>query len=153
MQCLLRRAHADPLDAPAVQQLQRLRDELDVADAAGVELDVPAVVVPPVRSLDLVLQALDAGDRGVVHARAVDDRVERMNRAPAEVDVAGDRTRFHERGLRPGVGPALVVHRERFVGDDQRALRALRPQIEIDAVQEAGVGRIRDELTKAARGA
>ena len=83
----LRGAVAQLGNATAVQQLQRLRDELDVADPARIELHVEAVVAggAPLFA-DPPLERANAPHARVVHRRAVDHRVDRAHGTPAEFE-------------------------------------------------------------------
>ncbi len=92
----LRRAVAQLRDATAVQQLQRLRDELDVADAARVELHVEAVVAG-------AAPVLRARRRRAVAARGCDARP--RSPSPRGRSSDGSRGRRASRGRgrrRPG---------------------------------------------------
>jgi hypothetical protein len=132
-------------DAPAVQELQRLRDELDVADAARVELHVEAVAAGALLLADPLLPGADATHARVVHRRAVDHRMDRAHGAPAEFEVTGDRPRLHEGDLLPVIGRVLVVLGEHRVRNGGRTGVAFGPQVEVDAVQEAILGLGLDE--------
>jgi hypothetical protein len=133
----LRRPVAHLRDASAVQELQGLGDQLDVANAAGADLEAERGGAAPLRLLDLFLHGFDCSDAAVVHRRAVDDRVDGANCLPPEGEVAGDRPRLHERGLFPGRRPGVVVIGEHRVRDDERTRLTLGAQIEVDAIEEA----------------
>ncbi len=69
----------------AVQELEELDDELDVADAAAAGLDLDlrragrdgALLDPP-------LQGLDLGDLGRAEVAAIDERRDRFEEGPAQ---------------------------------------------------------------------
>ena len=146
-------AAAQLRDASAVQQLVRLRDELDVADAARADLQVEVAAGAARLLLDPLLHVLDASHARNVHRRGVEDGVERADDAPAELEVAGHGPRLHEGGLLPGRRPRLVVGLERDARHHQRAAAALGPQVEVDAVQEAasvGLGDAASEVASEA---
>src|SRR3954469_6142177 len=82
----------------AVEQLEELDDELDVADAAVAGLDLE---IGPSRGdralLDPPLQGLDLGDFAGAQVPAVDEGRDRLDERPAQVQVAGDRAAFDQR--------------------------------------------------------
>ena len=75
----------------AGNELLRLHEELDLADAAAAELDVVALdrdlAVSPV-GVDFLLHRVNIGDRGVIEILAPDER-----RELAQKPLAGDRDR------------------------------------------------------------
>ena len=76
----------------AVEQLQELDDEFDVANAAVAGLDIVAVGPFAVRALlDAALEGLDARDVGPAEIAAIDPRFELVEKLAAQVQVAGDR--------------------------------------------------------------
>ena len=75
----------------AVEQLQELNHELDVADAAVAGLDVVGVGsfdVGPL--LDAALERLDARDVGAAQVAAIDPRFELFEELSPEIEIAGD---------------------------------------------------------------
>ena len=72
--------------APAAEdQLLRLHEELDLANAAAPELEVVAGDRDPLvaaHGVDLALHRMDVGDRGVVEILAPDERREIGEEAP-----------------------------------------------------------------------
>ena len=84
------RAASDLGHPSAVDQLQRLGDELDVADPAAPELDVEGTLRQPLLALDLLLHLLDGVDAAEVHGGPVDHRIDGPGDAPAELAIAGD---------------------------------------------------------------
>ena len=135
-------------NATCVKQLKRLGDELDVANAAGVDFDVERVWIVAPNALDLVFERANAVGDPVVHAGVVDRRGGQKNGVPAQGYGPGDWSGLHECGLLPGVGPGFVVIHQRVIGHDQRTLGAVGSQFEIDPVQKT-VAEIRaDELAE-----
>src|SRR5262249_60761161 len=79
-------------DAAAVQKLQELDGELDVADAAAAGLDVVVAAAGAAGLLlDAPLQRLDLVDLAEAQVLAVDERLDVPDEAFAELQVAGDR--------------------------------------------------------------
>ncbi len=125
--------------AAAPDQLQRLRQELDLADAALAELDVvpgdarhrvgcrharaarapgpgPMLVDPP-------LHGVDVGDRGEIEAAPPDERPDRLEERRAQRQVAGHRARLDHRRAFPVLAHAFVVGDGGRQGDDRRRRR------------------------------
>ena len=112
--------------APAADQLEHLRDELDLADAAGTELDVVRDVTALHLAADLAVQVAQGGDRVVIHVPPIDEGQDPFHQLGAA--VAGQRS-----SLDPGVAlpfPALgdEVVLERIEARDERAGVPVRPQ-------------------------
>ena len=121
------RAAAQLRKTPAGDQLLRLDEELDLADAAAAELDV----VPLHRDLamalvrmDLALDRMDVGDRRVVHVFAPDVGLQLLQKRFARREVAGHRARLDHRGALPVLAAALVVGQR---GLDRRSPAASSP--------------------------
>ncbi len=99
--------------APAAEdELLRLHEELDLADAAASELDVvtgDGDLVVPAHRVDLPLHGVNVGDRGEVEILAPDERREILEEALAEGEVAGDGPRLDQRGPLPVLANRLVV--------------------------------------------
>ena len=97
---------------PAEDELLRLDEELDLADAAAAELDVVPRhddLLVPAHRVDLALHRVDVGDRRVVEIFAPDERGELGEEAPAEVEVAGRRARLDQRRALPVLAERLVI--------------------------------------------
>ena len=80
--------------SPAGDELLRLHEELDLADAAAAELDVVAGdrdVAEAAIGVDLPLHGVDVGDRREVEVLAPDERRELVEQLVAGIDVAGAR--------------------------------------------------------------
>ncbi len=87
----------------AVEELEELDDELDVADAAVAGLDLDLGGAGRDRPLlDPPLQRLDLGDLGGAQVAAIDERRDRLEEGPAQVEVAGDGAALDQRLALPG---------------------------------------------------
>ena len=119
----------------AVEQLQELDDELDVANAAVAGFDVAQVAAFAFGALlDAALERLDAGDIGEAEVPAIDPRLEAVEQLAAEVEVAGDGPGFDERLPLPGAAFHVVIRQRAVEAQAERAARAFGPQPQIDAV-------------------
>ena len=91
---------AHPRPAAAENELLRLDEELDLADAAAAELDVVARHDHPLvaaHGVDLALHRVDVGDRGVVEILAPDEGREVGEEAPRRESRS------------PAAGRALII--------------------------------------------
>ncbi len=87
----------------AMEELEELDDELDVADAAAAGLDLD--LGRPGRDgalLDPPLEGLDLGDLRGGEVSAIDERGDRLQEGPAQRQVAGDRPALDQRLAFPG---------------------------------------------------
>ena len=139
-------AGADFGQRAAVEQLQELNDEFDVADAAVAGFDVAQVAAFALGALlDAALERLDAGDVGEAEVAAIDPRLEPVEQLAAQVEVAGDRPGFDERLPLPGAALHVVVGERAVEAQAERAARAFGPQPQVDAVGDAQVGRLGEQ--------
>src|SRR5262249_1911245 len=95
---------------PAVEELEELDDELDVADAAAADLDLDlrsAGREGPL--LDPPFHRLDLADLGTAQVTAIDERRDRVQEGMAQLEVAGDRAALDQRLALPGSPRGLVV--------------------------------------------
>ena len=127
--------------ASAAHDLQRLHDELDLADAAFAELDVARVVAARALLADLAMHVAQARVRVVVEILAVHERRHERHRA-RRAAVAGQRPRLEPRVALPRAALRDQVLLERGVGDGQRTGIAVRPQPHVDAEHEAVGGHL-----------
>ena len=132
-----RRATAQPLIPAPVDELQRLGDELDLANSAGSELDVAVEPFPRSAAVDLALHRLDLLDGVEVEKAPVDERRDLLEKRPAEVAVAGDRTRLQHRRSLPCLAQGLVVGDRAAERVDDRAVLTFGPQPQVDPEHEA----------------
>ena len=125
----------------AVEELQELDGELDVADAAAAGLDLGgADAALAGLLLDAPFQRLDLVDLGERQIFAVDERLDGLEEALAQGEVAGRRADLDERLPLPGAAEGVVVGQGAGQRPGQRAAVALRPQAQVDAVGQAAVG-------------
>jgi len=104
---------------PPKNELLRLDEKLDLADAAAPELDVVARhdnLLMAAHGVDLALHRVYVGDRRLVEILAPDERREVGKKAPAKVEVARRRTDFDERHMFPVLADRLVI----LIGADCR---------------------------------
>ena len=142
--------------APARDQLLRLHEELDLADAAAAELDVVAFDRDLVVALvggHLALHRVHVGDRAVVEILAPDERRDLLQERLAEREIAGARPRLDHRGAFPVLSGAFVIvqrrrHRDR---DVRRGGIGAQPQVGAEHVAVAGA--LLHQLHDAARDA
>ena len=127
--------------APPPDELQRLGEELDLADAAGPDLEVPRR-----RVARLGARAREHGRELAGHARIdgapPDERRERLEQLGPEREVSRDRPRAQQRRALPRAPPRLVVALGRRQRVDERPARSLRPQAQVDAPDDAVARRI-----------
>ena len=134
----------------AVQQLQELDDELDVANAASARLDLD--LGGPGRDgalLDPPLERLDLGDLGRAEIAAIDERLDRLEKGLAQGEVARDRTALDERLALPGPAAGHVVAQRGVQRPRQCPLFAVGPQPHVDAIgdpQRGVVGQQPDDV-------
>ena len=105
--------------ASAENELLRLDEKLDLADAAAPELDVVAGddnLLVAAHGVDLALHRVDVGDRRIVEIFAPDERREIGEEALAKLEVARRGARLDQRGALPVLADRLVI----VVGADRR---------------------------------
>ena len=89
---------AQPGVVTAALQLQRLDGELQLADAAASQLDVPLrVALIAQLHVDPILHRADLDRHVRVGTLRKDERLDLGHEAPAQLEVAGDRPRLQER--------------------------------------------------------
>ena len=86
-----RRGRPDRLVGAAVHELEQLDGELDVAQAAGAELELPLGLVGRDVLDDPAAHRLGVLDEAVPLGGAPDHRRDHLDVLPAELQVAGDR--------------------------------------------------------------
>src|SRR5881392_944971 len=98
--------------AAAGNELLRLREELDLADAAAADLDVVAFdrdLALAAIGLHLPLHVVDIGERGKVQMLAPDERRKFRDQRLAGPGVAGAGARLDHRGAFPGPPFPFVI--------------------------------------------
>ncbi len=135
---LERVARADARILAAPHELQRLHEDLGLADAARTELQVAGR-----RLGELGAPAADHLHHLERDARIddapMDERHELGEQARADLEIAGDRARPQERRALPAAAERLVVADRRRDRVHERAAAALGPQAQVDARAEAFV--------------
>ena len=140
-------ARADLGQIAAVQQLEELDHELDVADAAVAGLDIPLVAPFVMRPLlDLAFQGLDAHDVGPAEVPAVDPRFDLFEEFAGQVLVARDPAGLDQRLPLPGAAGDVVVPQSRIDAGHRRPLTPVGPQPQVDAISGAQARVLRQVL-------
>ena len=122
----------------AVQQLQRLHDEFDLANAAGPELDVPLqILVADDVALDPSLDRRDLIEQLRRCAFRIDERLMFAQEIVGKFFAAGDAARFDQREALPRFAEPAVVILEAL----RASARLDRPSLQ-DAVADP-CGRVR----------
>src|SRR5436190_830224 len=138
---LQRVALAQPGVVTAVEELERLDEELDLADPATSELDVRRrVALLAERPIDLRLHRADRGEDPRVEARPVDDLARQLHEACPHAGVAGGHARLDERLTLPQLGALPIVVAVPVEREDDGAHPPLGPQAQVDAERVALVG-------------
>ena len=122
----------------AVEELEELDDELDVADAAvaGLDLDLggaggeSALFDPP-------LHRLDFADLRAAQVTAVNEGCDGVQESFSEVKVAGDGSALDEGLPFPGASGGFVVAEGGGEGTGEGSLVAFRAEAHIDAIGHA----------------
>ena len=129
--------------AAAPDQLQGLRHELDLADAALAELDVVpgdaghrVLMVAEFGALmgvDAPLHGVDIGQRGEIEVAAPDEGADSGEKRRTERKVAGHRTRLQHGSAFPVLAHALIIGDGGRQGDAGRGGGRVRAQPQIGA--------------------
>ncbi len=128
--------------APAADELERLTDKLDLADAAGTELDVVRHALALKLLVDHLLHVAQRLDGAEVQVAPVDERAQHGRELGARVSVAAHHPRL-DHGVAlplPGLGLVVVLHGAEAHGQWSRVAEGA--QARVDAKNEAvrGVG-------------
>src|SRR5215212_429569 len=113
---------------PAVYQLQQLDGELDVAQAALPQLELPTLITGRDMCHDPLAHRLSVGDEILPLRSSPDHRRHKINKGLPEVQITSNRPSLEHRLELPGFGPSLVVDAMAGQGTHQLAGLALRPQ-------------------------
>ncbi|MEZ4336426.1 MAG: hypothetical protein R3B82_07350 [Sandaracinaceae bacterium] len=137
---------------PAPHELERLHEELRLADPAAPELHVAVLVDAELaaRALQHLLHRI--GDLRIDLAPE-HEGLERVEQLPAEDAVSADRPRAEERGALPRAAPGLVVALGARQRVHQRPARALGSEPQVDAKAEAVFGDLAHRGDRAAHDA
>ena len=161
---------AEPRVVPRVEELERLHQELDLADAAHAQLDVAPLDPFGAKGLvDLRLHAADLGDDLGGHAWAEDEGADEVEEARGHARVARAEARLDQRLSLPQLRSLLQVRPVALQREDDAARPPLGAEAEIhpkgvalvrhglerfhDGPRSAGeVVAVRDASLRAARG-
>ncbi len=127
-----RAAHPQRRIDAAVHHLEQLDGELDVAQAAAAELELPLGLRGRDVGLDPAAHGLHLADEARPVAGRPDERPERVDVGPAEVGIAGDGAHLQQRLELPGARPLPVVGLVAGDGAHERPGLALRSQCGVD---------------------
>ncbi len=123
---------AHPLVGAAVDELQQLDGELNVAKPAGAELQLAAGHVLGQRGLDPAAHRLDVLDEVLALGGLPDQRGHRGRVRLRQGHVASHRAGLEQRLELPGLRPPVVVGEVAAQGADERPVAALRAQVRVD---------------------
>ena len=123
--------------AAAADQLERLHDELDLADAARTELDVVLQLAPLDLARDQLLHVAQRLEHAEVEVAAEDERPQHVAVQVVERRRAMHRPRLHVGVALPVAAVLLQVVLEGVEAHHLRARLAERPQAQVHAVDEA----------------
>ncbi len=147
---LQRRARPQLGVAPPANQLERLRDELDLADAPGAELDVVGEVAARHLLADLRVQLPDRLDRAVVEILPEHERPDDLSELLGQARLAaGDDARLDPRVAFPLAPMREEVLLERVEARRERPGVAPRPQPHVDPEDLPVRGRVGEEADHA----
>ena len=124
----------------SAHQLQRLHDELDLADAAWPQLDVARVILATTLLADLSMHVAQAGISIVVEILAEHERGDEALELLGA--IAGQRPRLQPRVALPGSPLSHQIFLQRRKRRRQRAAVAVRPQAHVDAKHKAFGGNV-----------
>jgi hypothetical protein len=149
-----RLGHAQRRLPAAGDQLLRLGEELDLANAAAPDLDIVprhSNLSEAAHGMDLPLHGVDVGDGREVEVFAPDEGSEILQQAFPRGDVAGHGTRLDEGGALPVLADGFVVVKGGVGGDGKRRGARIGPQAQIGAEHVAVLGALADEAHEVAR--
>ena len=136
------RTHPQGLVSPAGDQLLRLGEELDLADAAESELHIVPLdpdVADLLGDVDLALHRLDVGDGREVEMLAPDIGGQIAQEGLADAEVPGTGPCLDPGGAFPVLAAPLVVGQGRLDRQRHRRRARVRPQPEVGAKDIAGL--------------
>src|SRR4029453_12994944 len=119
---------AQSLVYPAMYQLQQLDGELDVAQAALPQLELPTLITCRDMCHDPLAHALGIGDEVPPLRGSPDHRRYKINKGLPQLQITSSRSGLEHRLKLPGFGPFLVVDAMAGQGAHQLAGLALWPQ-------------------------
>ena len=128
---------AHPLLASAVQALQTLHQELDIADAAGRQLDVePAGRAALGRQFlaDTLAGFTDRFDGAEIERALVDQRFYKLEKTRAGLALSSGEAGLDQHLLLPVARPLAVVSARTLLRDGDLAQCSIRAQAQVHAV-------------------
>ena len=151
-----RAGRADPQrpHPAAPDQLLRLGEELDLADAAAAGLDVVPLdrdLAAALVRLDLPLDRMDVLDRREIEVPAPDKGLQLGEELPRRDQVAGHRPGLYQRRALPVLPDGLVIGQRRRDRDRQRRRARVRAQPQIGAKNVAIAGALVENAHEVAR--
>ena len=132
-------------EVAAVEKLQELDHELDVADATVADLHVAGLVLAVGRLLDSPFEGLDAADVGPAEIAAVNPGRKLLEKMLAQFHVARRRPGLDKRLPLPRPPANVVIIEHGGQGHNHRPPLAVRPQPQVDTVGNAQFGVDRQE--------
>ena len=129
-----------------VHELQQLDRELDVAQAAGTELQLDVDLVRGDVGRHPLAHPLHGVDEALPRGARPDERGHPSHVLVAESAVAGQRTRLQQSLELPALRPALVVRDVGVQAAHERAVLALGPQVRVDLPERWLEGELGDAL-------
>src|SRR5262249_10194231 len=142
---------AQPGVVTSVEELQRLHDELDLADAAPPKLDVRGLVSLHAKgAVDLAFHRAHGRDDPLVEARTIDRLARQILEAGAHPRVAGGDARLDEGLALPQLGALAVVLAIAVERQRDRTHAPLRPEPQIDAEDVPLLGDLLEECDQLA---
>ena len=138
-----RGAHPQFRVTAAGNELLRLREKLDLANAAAADLDVVAFdrnLALAAIGLHLPLHVVDVGERGKIQMLAPDERRKFRDQRLSCPGVAGANARLDHRSAFPGPPFPLVIMQRGVSGYRDLRRGRIGPQAQIDAEHVAIAG-------------
>ena len=130
--------HAQPFVATSVGQLQRLRDELNFPNSASLKFHVEAVISAFDVSIDLLLGQPNTGERIFDRNIGPVDIVFTRSGKPRKKRAGTGRGAAANQSLKfPGLRGFAVVLQRLIKRTSERAVAAVWPQTQIDAIRRA----------------
>ena len=127
-----RSALVDAVVGRAVHELQQLHRELDVADAAGPELDLHVDLIGRDVLRDSLAHALHGLDEALATRTRPDLRRDTGDVPAAELEISGEGPRLQQRLELPALRPPVVVLQMRLERAHEGAVLPLGAEVRID---------------------
>ena len=132
-------AMAHPQFAPAVQTLQALHQELNIANAAAFELDIEARLLAGLVAFGNPSARFGHGfDAGEIERGAIDHGLDKIEQDAAGFRLTGGHAALNQHLQLPVAGAAAVIGLGAFKRNHHFAMAAFGAQTKIDTVTDAG---------------